>query len=103
MVTLNSKLHISGNLDTWWYNLSNPSGIQIGDKISLNLWDQNNRALVKRIDIQVDSDWMRKIRSASKHIYRNRELCKIHVQRSHKTDKFVLYFGRKTDGAYHIP
>ena len=102
MVVLNSKLYVSGNYDIWWYNLSNPSKILFGDEIILNLWDEKNANLIKQINIQVDKNWLKRIRLGSTHIYKKREICKIHVQRNHHSKDFTLYFGKKTDGVYKI-
>ena len=76
MVVLNSKLYVSGNYDIWWYNLSNPSKILFGDEIILNLWDEKNANLIKQINIQVDKNWLKRIRLGSTHIYKKREICK---------------------------
>ena len=102
MVVLNSKKFVSGNYDTWWYNLSNPSRIRIGEEIKLNLWDEKNVNLIKEINIQVNAEWLKRIQSGSTHTYKEKEICKIHTQRNHYSKEFTLYFGKKTDGIYKI-
>lgn len=102
MVSLNSKMFTTGNLDTWWYNISNPSELKRNDLLSLNLWDAENKELIKKVEINLDSQWMKRIQNASTHTYKNREICKIHIHRSHTTKEFEIYFGVKTDGVYSL-
>ena len=102
MVTLNSKMYTNGNLDTWWYNISNPINLKLNSELIFNLWDTENRDLIKQVEIKLDQEWMKRVQNASTHTYKNREICKVHIQRNHYTKKFILYFGKKTDGFYPI-
>ena len=103
MRELNSKQHTSGNKDYWWYNICSPVNLTSRDRIILNLWDSMNRNLVKQVTLNLGQDhWLKRIQSASTHYYRGTEICKIHIQRDHRTNEFIIYFGRKEEGNYPI-
>lgn len=103
MRELNSKQYTSGNKDIWWYNISNPEELTSRDIIVFNLWDTINQNRVRQVTLDLGKDdWLKRIKSASIHYYEEREICKVHIQRDHKTSKFIVYFGRKEDGIYQI-
>jgi len=100
---LNSKQWIYGYTDVWWYNISSPSKLSDQDCIHLNLWDSKNQKLVKKAVLNLKDKWLSRIRQASTHFYRGTEICKVHIQRRHGTNQFIIYFGRKEDGVYSLP
>jgi len=100
---LNSKRTVSGNIDVWWYNISSPSKLTPNDVIQFNLWDVENRNLIKRAIIDLSENWLSRIRRASTHFYKGIEICKVHIQRMHGSKGFLIYFGRKEDGTYLLP
>jgi hypothetical protein len=100
---LNSKQWTSGNMDVWWYNISSPSKLKKQDIIRLNLWDAVNQELVKEVILDLEKNWLQRIRQASTHFFKGREICKIHIEKRHGTNQFFIYFGRKDDGIYPLP
>ncbi len=100
---LKSKQYTHGNIDYWWFNISSPSKLSSQDVIQLNLWDTMNQTLVKKAVLVLEENWLSRIKQASTHFYRRTEICKVHIQRRHGTNKFIIYFGRKEDGIYQLP
>jgi len=103
MKELNSKQWTSGNIDIWWYNISSPSKLSNRDQIHLNLWDSKNQKLVKETVLNLEENWLSRIKRASTHFCRGIEICKVHIQRRHGTNQFIIYFGRKESGKYPLP
>lgn len=102
MRELNSKQYVYGNKDYWWYNITSPSNLDPTEVVVLNLWDTENRNLVKRVVMAMNENWLLRINKASTHFNRGTEICKIHIQRHHITGKFIIYFGRIEDGTYSL-
>lgn len=103
MILLNSKNYTSGNKDTWWYNISSPRKLTAQDSIVLNLWDTENKNIMREVTLDLGSNnWLKRIQTASTHYYEEREICKIHIHRNQITGKYILYFGRKENGIYPI-
>lgn len=103
MRELNSKQYTSGNKDIWWYNICSPFNLTSRDVILLNLWDAVNQKLIKQVTLNLgQNDWLKRIQSASTHYYRGTEICKIHIQRDHRSKEDIIYFGLKIEGAYPI-
>ena len=100
---LNCKQWRSGNMDYWWYNISSPSKLNSQDRIRLNLWNPENRELIKRVVLDLKKNWLSRIQKASKHIYRDLEICKVYIRRKHGSNEFFIYFGRLEDGIYPLP
>jgi hypothetical protein len=92
----------SGNYDRWWYNISYPHKLYIGNSLEFNLWDSTNKRLVKKAIIKINESWLNRIINASTHFYNEREICKVHILRKHSSKEFIMYFGRKKDGVYII-
>jgi len=93
MRELNSKKYTAGNKDYWWYNICSPGKLTSGDLIVLNLWDSINRDLIKKVTLDLGiNNWLDRIRRASTHVYKGLEICKIHIQRNHRTNVFIIYF-----------
>jgi len=103
MRELNSKQYTSGNKDYWWYNICSPNNLSSRDIILLNLWDAMNQNIIKQVTLDLgQNDWLRRIQLASTHYYRGTEICKIHIQRDHIINNFIIYFGLKKEGTYPI-
>jgi len=102
MRELNSKQYVYGNKDYWWYNITNPSKLDFNEVIVLNLKDTVNQNLVKKVTMAMNKNWLSRINKASTHFNRGTEICKIHIQRNHRTGEFIIYFGRMEDGIYQL-
>jgi len=102
MRELNSKQHVYGNLDYWWYNISSPSNLTPNDVIILNLWDTDKRNLIRKVILEMNKNWLSCIRNASFLYSGEVERCIIHIKRDHHTGNFTRYFGRIKDGVYSI-
>jgi hypothetical protein len=101
---LSSKNYPAGNRDYWWYNLSNPDNwIKQDTKINLILYDESNTTRIGTIILQLDkNDWYNRIMGASRHLYRGREIIKVHVIKEYKSQRYYIYFGKKEDGIYPV-
>ncbi|MFX1294274.1 MAG: hypothetical protein ACFFD2_05375 [Promethearchaeota archaeon] len=99
---LNSKQHHSVNKDIWWYHISSPSNLNLNDIIVLNLYDTEHIHLLKKFEISLNEIWLNRILRASTHFQDDIEICKIHIQKNHGENKYLIYFGRKEDGVYYL-
>ena len=103
MKELNSKQETHGNKDSWWYNICSPKNLTSKDIIILNLWNTMNKKLVKQVTLNLGkSNWLKRILKGSTHYSKGTEICKVHIQRDHRTNQFIIYFGHKEDGVYLI-
>jgi len=100
---LNSKMTIRETRDTWWFNLSGSHSLTRKDIIRLNLWDTDNKKLVKQVTIVLSSSsWLEKIQKAHTHTYKGREILKVNAYRVRRTNQFIMCFGKVGDGLYQI-
>jgi len=90
-------------MDTWWYHISSPDRLTSQDVIQINLWDTMNHSLVKKVVLNLRENWLTRMKNASTHVYLRRDILKIHINRKHGTNEFIIYFGRKEDGVYPLP
>ncbi len=102
--TLSSKSYPAGNRDYWWYNLSNPDGwITLDSIINLILYDASNEVRIGAVILRLDrGDWFNRIKQASRHIYRGREIIKVHLIKEYESQQYYIYFGKKEDGVYPV-
>jgi len=102
-IELNSKQYVFGNRDLWWYNISTPAKLTHNDVIILNLYDTNNRILIRKVILNLNqNNWLHRIKKSSTHNYRGTEICKIHIKREHGTNQFKIWFGNVDDGLYPV-
>jgi putative heme iron utilization protein len=101
---LSSKNYPAGNMNRWWYNLSSPNNwVEKDTKINLILNDEYNKTNIGTIILQLDrNSWYDRIMNASRHVYRGREIIKVHVIEEYGSQQYYIYFGRKENGFYPV-
>jgi hypothetical protein len=103
MKILSSKKYSAGNMDYWWYNLSNiESWMKPNSQISFILNEKNNMGRIGTILLRLDrNNWYDRIRGATCQTYIGRKVIKVHVTKKNR-EPYRIYFGRLADGAYHV-
>lgn len=104
VIILNSKNYPNRNQDLWWFNLSSPDErIKREEPIVLNLNDTSNNEMIGRITLRLDDgEWYSRIMRASRHLYKGREITKVHVVKERGSTGYHIYFGKKEDGYYPV-
>ncbi len=98
---LSSKKYTSGNFESWWYNLSNPEDwLAPESRIILKVKDSNNNE-IGRIVLDM-AEWYDRIIHASYHKWNNRKIVKVHVTKKNGHSKYLIYFGKTSDGVYPV-